>query len=186
MINIHSYAQILVGIRQVYKTSKATFDDINHCNIKGQIEFKNSSDITEIQLLTLNASGSGFASCHSVAIYPIGDAYAILSISNLGGLIALNDVDNVVISGRTNRVSIFADLTLGFNHSNPVNILIQKSARFNQVKYCNIKVSSPNDSQVAINYSSNVEIFNANCFKKVSDNCLSYTNLNGGLQQVIC
>ena len=153
VMNLHTYAQTMVGAGQTYTTLKAAFDDINNGTLTGNIELQITSSITETQLATLNASGSGFASYNNVVIYPIGAAYTISNVSNTGGLIALNGADNVVIDGRVNRVGTSADLTLSFNNANPGStIIFQNGARFNQVKYCNVNVSSPNGSHGAINF----------------------------------
>ncbi|MBK6330177.1 MAG: T9SS type A sorting domain-containing protein [Bacteroidetes bacterium] len=186
VMSFHTYAQTMVGAGQTYTTLKAAFDDINNGTLTGNIELQITSSITETQLATLNASGSGFASYNNVVIYPIGAGYTISNVSNTGGLIALNGADNVVIDGRVNRVGTSADLTLSFNNANPGStIIFQNGARFNQVKYCNVNVSSPNGSHGAIRFSGNVDTSNANSRNKISENNLSYNNPVGGLQLVI-
>lgn len=84
VMNLHTYAQTMVGAGQTYTTLKAAFDDINNGTLTGNIELQITSSITETQLATLNASGSGFASYNNVVIYPIGAGYTISNVSNTG------------------------------------------------------------------------------------------------------
>ncbi|MCC7030918.1 MAG: T9SS type A sorting domain-containing protein [Chitinophagaceae bacterium] len=180
-------AQTLVGIGQSYPTLKSAFDDINNGTLTGNIEWQITSSITETTVASLNASGTGFASYSSVAIYPTGAGYTIASTTNTGGLVLLNGADHVTIDGRVNRLGNTPDLTLSYNFPNqPAStVQFQNGARFNHVEYCNINVSSPNGAHGAVKFAGNVDTANANSRNNVNHNNLSFNTPVGGLQLLI-
>ncbi|SMP20212.1 Por secretion system C-terminal sorting domain-containing protein [Muriicola jejuensis] len=83
-----------------YPNLKATFDQINNGNHRGDITIEITADLIETSTATLDHSGSGPSNYTSIRITPSGGVQRTIS-GNLGssGLIHFNGADQVTIDG---------------------------------------------------------------------------------------